>query len=176
MYLHWPNVSVLFCCNRMPRQRRGPLGGLVPVFKEHTRSGTTLKPLLTDANAVTSPVVPHEPPETASYVEMDDVASDHSLTSYQVSKRCTVERWASLRRPLLEAAWDRSCPTTFCCRICKKPQLTVVRCVACDPQYVCCESCAITDHQLRPLHALEVWRVCIHVCNFILVYVNFVMP
>lgn len=149
----------------MPRQKKGPLGGILPTIRVHSARGTrlmTLQPLhlLYDHGTSTTSVnaeIDVPMPDIAER-NVDDDSDDESMTKYQQAKLNEMAKWTSVRDGMLEAAMSEACPSVTSCVLCHSDN-AFVRCQDCGPMYFVCCQCAEHDHQYRQFHTMEIFKV-----------------
>ena len=79
---------------------------------------------------------------------------------YYDQRRKEIGAWQDQRAQMLQSLLERGAPTTNDCVICKSKCSSPIRCLECSSTYTACVACALKDHELRPLHSLEIWKVC----------------
>jgi len=145
------------------RRRTGPLGGKMPMVRKHLGSRQTITVPVTVPGMEECPkMMPVNPVEVAEQQFVDaDVKTDETetLSAYYKTKQDNVKLWASLRRHLLNCAYDTASPEDLRCAICSEEIDRMVKCEDCGPKYIVCQQCANKDHIIRPLHNMHIWNV-----------------
>jgi len=149
----------------MPRVKKGPLGGSVPMLRIHRGSRTIHKPMLPfigDNIGQQNTSYNSENMEAYSLpAEQPAEDADEQSFSYRRARCEESKQWNSLRDGLLGASYDQLCPAATACIfcMCSLENCAVMRCAECGPLYVTCVKCATDDHTFRPLHCMELWKV-----------------
>ena len=94
-----------------------------------------------------------------NYESQGTTTSASTTKSYYEKKKQEINVWQKFRESALQCLFERHAPQSRECLICKEIFESPVRCLQCSSTYTTCLSCAVKDHQLRPLHRLEIWMV-----------------
>jgi len=95
------------------------------------------------------------PSETA----VDDISVEPEMSQYYKNKLAEVEQWRPIRDTIQKAASDTASPACTTCQLCMNTAALLLKCYNCGVFYFGCEVCVVNDHQHRPLHLLEMWKV-----------------
>ena len=87
-------------------------------------------------------------------------------SKYYCGKQVEVENWVKSRIKLHAAARKAEVPT-FSCTICNRYDSEICRCSDCGPSFIACKDCMLKEHEHRPLHSIENWKVSYdsHTCD-----------
>ena len=154
----------------MPPPKRKPthLKPSIPVNSKKRGKVETNKVYLTDKS--TDNHHPHSHHSTSTFssdaptIPSIECAPPHNTAPkpniYYDKRKKEVDAWQSLRSLAVDGLLERSAPVSQICIICQNYCESPIRCLQCSTTYVACESCAIKDHEARPLHSLDIWQVC----------------
>ena len=113
------------------------------------------KPNFAELSASTESCIPSN--FSVQSIQEENVSS--SQNTYYDKKQKEILAWQEFRELAVQCLFERQAPTSRVCMICKAVCYSPVRCLQCSSIYTTCVSCALTDHNLRPLHKLEIWTV-----------------
>ena len=165
----------------MPKPKKKPthLKPTIPVNSKKRGKIETNKVYLTETPTNNEPPNIHQPStSTFSSVEptfptMDFESKSQTIPPpnvYYDKRKKEVDAWQTLRPLAVDGLLQRNAPILAKCIIFQQMCESPIRCLECSTTYIACEQCALKDHEIRPLHSLDIWQVRCRVLYIIIPY------